>query len=116
MSEDRTQPPSKRRRQRAREQGQVAHSPELTAAAGWLVAVVAWGIAGDDLASALVGLVRGSIAGAIVMPADPAGVAARVRGLVLSVAWPVGIILTGFAAGALTAHQFQVRGLWATGL
>ena len=36
MSEDRTQPPSKRRRQLAREQGQAAHSPELTAAAGWL--------------------------------------------------------------------------------
>src|SRR5438034_862703 len=72
MSEDRTQPPSKRRRQLAREQGQVAHSPELTAAAGWLVAVVAWGIAGNDLASALVGLVRGSMAGAVVMPADPA--------------------------------------------
>ena len=41
MSEDRTQPPSKRRRQLAREQGQVAHSPELTAAAGWLVVLIA---------------------------------------------------------------------------
>src|SRR5436309_9440101 len=113
MSEDRTQPPSKRRRQRAREQGQVAHSPELTAAAGWLVAVVAWGIAGNDLASALVGLVRGSMAGAVVMPADPAEVSAWVRGLVLDVAWPLGITLAGFSAGALAAHQLQVRGLWA---
>ncbi len=53
MSEDRTQPPSKRRRQLARQQGQVAHSPELTAAAGWLAAVVLLGVLGDDLALGL---------------------------------------------------------------
>ena len=46
MSEDRTQPPSKRRRQLARQQGQAAHSPELTAAAGWLAAVVLLGCLG----------------------------------------------------------------------
>ena len=46
MSEDRTQPPSKRRRQLARQQGQVAHSPELTAAGGWLAAVVLLGCPG----------------------------------------------------------------------
>ena len=40
MLEERTQPPSKRRRQQARQHGQVAHSPELTAAAGWLAAVL----------------------------------------------------------------------------
>ena len=50
MSEDRTQPASKRRRQLAREQGQAAHSPELTAAAGWLVAVLLLGFWGGDLA------------------------------------------------------------------
>jgi flagellar biosynthesis protein FlhB len=116
MSEDRTQPPSKRRRQLAREQGQVAHSPELTAAAGWLAALIAWGIAGNDLTSAMVGLLRSSMAGAAVMPADPAGVAGRVRGLVLGLGWPLGIILASFAAGALAAHQLQVRGLWSAGL
>ena len=55
MSEDRTQPPSKRRRQLAREQGQAAHSPELTAAAGWLAAVVVLWFCGGGLASGLVG-------------------------------------------------------------
>ena len=43
---DRTQPPSKRRRQMARQQGQAAHSPELTAAVGWLAAVVVLGFVG----------------------------------------------------------------------
>src|SRR5262249_40580242 len=34
----------------------------------------------------------------------------------LGVVWPLGILLAGFAAGALAAHQVQVRGLWATRL
>ena len=61
MSDERTQPPSKRRRQLAREQGQVAHSPELTAAAGWLVAVVVLGMVGEDLTRGLTKLVSGSL-------------------------------------------------------
>ena len=116
MSEDRTQPASQRRRQLAREQGQVAHSPELTVAVGWLAAVAAWWIFGGDLGTAMVALVRRSLAGPTVMPADPGVVAARVHELVLGLAWPLGMILAGFAAGALAAHQAQVRGLWATRL
>ena len=53
MSEERTQPASKRRRQLAREQGQVAHSPELTAAVGWLVAIVVFGMVGENLTRGL---------------------------------------------------------------
>jgi flagellar biosynthetic protein FlhB len=118
MSEDRTQPASTRRRQLAREQGQVAHSPELTVAVGWLVAVVLWGIFGGDLGPAMVALLEGSLTGPPVPRADPGAVAvaARVRELVLVVAWPLGILLAGFAAGALAAHEVQVRGLWATRL
>jgi flagellar biosynthetic protein FlhB len=71
---------------------------------------------GDELGTAMVALVRGSLTGPLVMPADQGVVAARVRELVLGVAWPLGFILTGFAAGALVAHQVQVRGLWATRL
>jgi len=115
MSEDRTQPPSKHRRSLAREQGQAAHSPELTAAAGWLAAVVALGFYGDDLGRAMIGLVRGSMEGtmATAMPADPAGVSARARGLVLALGWPLGAILAAFAVAAVAAHQAQVKGLWA---
>ena len=116
MSEDRTQPPSKRRRQQAREQGQAAHSPELTAAVGWLVAVVVLGSFGDGLARAMVGLVQDSMTRAAASPADPAVVADRVRGAVLVLGWPFGVILVSFAAAALIAHQLQVRGLFATSL
>jgi flagellar biosynthetic protein FlhB len=113
MSEDRTQPPSKRRRQLARQQGQVAHSPELTAAAGWLTAVLILCALGDDLASRLTDLVRGPLVRSAVVTADPAAVVAAVRGLAHGLIWPLAAILVGFAAGALVAHQLQVRGLWA---
>ncbi len=116
MSEDRTQPPSKRRRQQAREQGQAVHSPELTAAVGWLVAVVALGVFGDDLAGAMIGLVKQSMTRASAAPVDPAGVVSRIRYMVLVLAWPLGIILAAFAAAAVAAHQLQVRGLFATTL
>jgi flagellar biosynthetic protein FlhB len=114
MSEDRTQPPSKRRRQVARQHGQAAHSPELTAAAGWLAAVVLLGLAGDNLTIALTGLVRGSLSNPTGLPDDASAVAARVRNSILGVAWPLAAILGGFAAAAFAAHQLQVRGLWAT--
>jgi len=116
MSEERTQPPSKRRRQLARQQGQAAHSPELTAAGGWLAAVVLLGVLGDDLALGLTGLIRGSLTDAAMPSADPAAVVAHVRGLVLGLGWPLAAILAGFAAGAVVTHQVQVRGLWATRL
>ena len=32
----------------------------------------------------------------------------------MGLAWPLAVILGGFAGGALPAHQLQVRGLWAT--
>ena len=79
MSEDRTQPPSKRRRQMAREQGQAAHSPELTAAVGWVAAVALLGFFGDDLAVALTGLVRGSLVHPAQLPDDAGPSRAHVR-------------------------------------
>ena len=110
------QPPSKRRRQLAREQGQAAHSPELTAAAGWLVAVLLLGIWGGDLARGLIALAHGSVSGGPVVGVDPAGFVAQIRGMVLAVAVPLGLILAGFTVGAVAAHQIQVQGLWAPAL
>lgn len=116
MSEDRTQPASKRRRQLAREQGQAAHSPELTAAVGWLAAVVMFGIVGGDLVQKLARLVTGSLAEPTALIVDRAGVVAAVRGMVLGLGWPLGAMLLAFLAGALATHQLQVRGLWAPAL
>jgi flagellar biosynthetic protein FlhB len=114
MSDDRTQPPSKRRRQMAREHGQAAHSPELTAAVGWLAAVMLLGFFGDDLAVRLTELVRGSLSHPAQLPDDSGAVASYLRRLVLGLVWPLAAILGGFGGAAVAAHQLQVRGLWAT--
>lgn len=116
MSEDRTQPASKRRRQLAREQGQAAHSPELTAAAGWLVALLVLSFSGGDLLGRLVGLTRGAFGPSPIIAIDAPALADQLRGLALDLALPLGAVLAGFAAGAIAAHQLQVRGLWAVTL
>ena len=116
MSEDRTQPASKHRRQLARERGQVAHSPELTAAAGWVVAVLVLGFWGGDLVQGTIGLTRRSVSEAPMLGANPGAVVGHVQGLMLALSAPLGILLAGFAVGAITAHQLQVRGLWAPAL
>lgn len=113
MLEERTLPPSKRRRQLARQHGQVAHSPELTAAGGWLAAVLLVGACAESLTLGFNQLVGASFDAVAVLSADPADVVARVRAAFWLLVWPLGSILLAFGAGALTAHQFQVRGLWA---
>src|SRR5438132_1070881 len=116
MSEDRTQAPSKRRLQQARESGQAAHSPELTGAAGLLAAGVALWAWGDRLAGALLAGIPAPLLGAMPVSADAAEVVARFRDLAFGVAWPLGLVLSAFAAAALAAHQAQVLGLWAPAL
>jgi flagellar biosynthetic protein FlhB len=115
-AEDRTQGPSKQRLQQAREHGQVAHSPELTAAAGLLAATLLLTWRGDDLAAVLVGLLRAPLTSAPSLSADPAAVAAHLRHLALAVARPLVVIVAGAALAAVAAHQVQVRGLWVPGL
>ncbi len=118
MSEDRTAPPSKRRRQLARQHGQVPHSPEATAAAGWLAAVTLLGFLGDDLALGLAKLVHGSLTSTMpgMLIADRGAAIARVRELFIGLGWPFAAVLGSFMVGALVAHQVQVRGLWAPSL
>src|SRR5690349_14732973 len=116
MTEDRTQPPSARRRQMAREQGQAAHSPELTAAAGWLVALLLLAFSGGELVRGLVALTREALGPSPAVWIDAPALVDQVRSPVFRLAVPLGTILAGFALGALAAHQLQVRGLWAVSL
>ena len=113
MSEDRTQAPSARRRQLARERGQVAFSPELNAATGLLAASAALAAWGEPLASALLDLVRAPVSGASPAPVDVdlAGVVEWLRAPAWGVAGPLAPVLGAFALGAFAAHQAQTRGL-----
>lgn len=115
MSEDRTQAPSKPRRQQARERGQVAQSAELTGAAGLLVAVLLLGAWGGELAEALLAAVIEPFSGPSPVSTDPAAVVAWLRHLALGVARPLALIAGGFVVAAVAAHQAQVLGLWLPG-
>ena len=89
MSEERTQPASKRRQQLARQRGQVAHSPELTAAIGWTVAVATLGALSDKLISGLTSLIDRAMAAPAVVSVDQIAVVAQIREQVAVVIWPL---------------------------
>ena len=110
MSEDRTQAPSKRRRDEARARGIAARSPELTASVGLLAAVILVGLWGGSLATGMVDLVRAPM---LATPSDPASAVALVRASAFRVFAPLVGILGGVVAAMVAAHQAQVGGLWA---
>jgi flagellar biosynthetic protein FlhB len=112
MSEDRTQPASARRRQVARQRGHVAHSPELTASVGWLVATAALAALSGKLTSGLASLIDRTMTTAPVVFVDQTAVVTRIRECVGSLVWPFLMVSAAFAAGAMGAHLVQVRGLW----
>jgi flagellar biosynthetic protein FlhB len=116
MSEDRTQSPSKLRRDQAREHGQVAHSAELTGAAALLAATILLGAWGGDLAAALITLVRAPLVSEPIVSANATDVIERLRNAAWAIAWPLAATGLGAALAAVVAHQAQVRGLWAPGL
>ena len=95
---------------RPHERGQVAHSAELTGSAGLLAAVAMLGFWGDDLAAALIALLRAPLLGTPVVSADPGEVVARLRQLALQVIWPMMPIVGGFVLAAIGVHQGEVAG------
>lgn len=117
-AEDRTQAPSNRRRQQAKEQGQAAQSPELTGAAGLLAASAVLALWGDRLFLTFLSLVRDSLnnAPSLAPASDPTQVVSSLRQAAFALMVPLGAALTAFFVAALATHQGQVRGLWAPAL
>ncbi|WP_422928320.1 EscU/YscU/HrcU family type III secretion system export apparatus switch protein [Singulisphaera sp. PoT] len=115
-AEERTQSPSKLRREQARESGQVAQSAELTGAAALFAAVLLLGARGDQLALTLIGMLRAPLLGDPMLLANPDEVVARLRGIAFELMAPLGILAVGSATAAILAHQAQVRGLFVPGL
>ncbi|WP_337173113.1 EscU/YscU/HrcU family type III secretion system export apparatus switch protein [Paludisphaera sp.] len=116
MSEDRTQAASPRRRQLAREQGKVAHSPELSAAVGWLVAVALLAWRESSLIGSLVDVARVPLIdpGASLETAGDLGRLAW--GVAATVAPPFAVMIAGFSLGATAAHMIQTRGMFSPAL
>ena len=105
MSEDRTQAPSKRRRDEARARGVVARSTELTAAVGLLAAVALLGAWGGSLATGLIELVRAPLVATPSWNADVIAISVTIRAGVVRVMMPLGAILGGVVVVMITAHQ-----------
>ncbi len=107
MSEDQTHAPTKQRRQQARQRGQVARSPELTAAAGLLAALVLLGVWGDDLVRAMVGLIRAPLTEVPLTATDAGAVVERFRSAAGEVAVPLGAILGGVTLAIVGRTSFR---------
>ncbi len=116
MSEDRTQAASPRRRQLAREQGKAAHSPELSAAAGWIVAVALLTACESSLFGALVDVARTPLLDPGASLDGPGDLSRLAWAAAATLAVPIGLLLGGFAAGATAAHLVQTRGMFAPAL
>jgi flagellar biosynthetic protein FlhB len=78
-----------------------------------LAASALLGIWGDDLALALIGLVRESWSGDLMVGANAGDVVTRIREAIGKIAGPLLGILGGTLAVAIAAHQAQVGGLFA---
>ncbi len=115
-AEDRTQAPSKLRRQQARAAGIVAQSRELTGAAAMLGVAAGLRVWGQGLASGLVELVRAPWTSPLPTSLDLPQVADRLRSVAWDLAFPLGGTLVSGLAAALVVHQAQVGGLFVPGL
>ncbi len=115
-SEDRTQAPSKLRRQQARDRGQVSHSPELTGAAALLAGSLLLGVCGEQLATGLVTLVRTPWTGELPLSLEVGESVTLMRDAAFGVLGPLILLFLGLVAAGIAAHQAQVGGLWAPGV
>ncbi len=114
MAGDRTEQATPHRRDKARKDGDVLHSRELSAAAGTLAGVMTLGV----VASPAVDLWRTSFAAFLSLGAasrwEPGAMEptlAEMRRLVLGVMQPIGLVLASVAAAALGAALLQTGGV-----
>jgi flagellar biosynthetic protein FlhB len=114
MPGERTEQATQHRRDKARKDGDILHSRELTAAAATLTGVLALGVLGGRIVESW----RGAFAGFLAMgaaghwePGELGPTIAGLRRLSLAVAGPVGIVMAAVAAGALGTGMVQTGGL-----
>ena len=114
MPGERTEQATAHRRDKARKDGDLLHSRELTAAAGTLAGVLALGVLGNSTIESW----RSAFAGFLQLGAGDCWDAGRlgptisaIRHLTVEVLTPVGIVMSAVAAGALAAGVAQTGGL-----
>jgi flagellar biosynthetic protein FlhB len=114
MAGERTEQATQHRREKARKDGDILHSRELTAAAATLAGVLALGVLGGRMVESW----RGAFAGFLALGAaghwEPGELGPTITGLrrlSLAVTGPVGIVMAAVAAAALGTGMVQTGGL-----
>jgi flagellar biosynthetic protein FlhB len=114
MPGERTEQATQHRREKARKDGDILHSRELTAAAATLAGVLALGVMGGRIVESW----RGAFAGFLALGAarhwEPGELGPTITGLrrlSLTIAGPVGIVMAAVAAAALGTGMVQTEGL-----
>jgi flagellar biosynthetic protein FlhB len=106
--EDRTEPATPRRREEARERGQVARSADLTSAVVLLAGVLALRFAGRSLAEGLGASATTVLGGLAGVDGDPAALAAQFGGAFTAVLLGFLPFAAAALAAGLAANLFQV--------
>ena len=114
MPGERTEQATQQRRDKARKEGDLLHSRELTSAAATLAGVLTLGVLGGRIVEAW----RSAFAGFLAMgaagrwePGELGPTIAGLRRLLLAVAGPVGLVMTAVAAAAFGTAMAQTGGL-----
>jgi flagellar biosynthetic protein FlhB len=114
MPGERTEQATQHRRDKARKDGDILHSRELTAAAATLAGVLSLGVLGGRIVESW----RGAFAGFLAMGAaghwesgELGPTIAGLRRLSLAVTGPVGIVMATVAAAALGTGMVQTGGI-----
>ena len=114
MAGERTEKASPQRRDKARREGDILHSRELSSAAGTLAGVLLLGMAGPHFLSAWTNSLSGFLSYGAVSAWEPKTADATMRSLLslaMTVLAPVGLVAAGVAASALGAGVLQTGGL-----
>lgn len=114
MPGDRTEQATQHRREKARKEGDVLHSRELTAAAGTLAGVLALGLLGSRSVIAWRRVFAGFLDLGLPAHWEPNEIEPTMlalRQLALTVLGPVGVVMAAVAAGALAAAIVQTGGV-----
>ena len=114
MAGERTERASPQRRDKARREGDILHSRELSSAAGTLAGVLLLGMAGPHFLSAWTDSLSSFLSYGAVSAWEPKTADATMRsllGLAMTVLAPVGLVAAGVAASALGAGVLQTGGL-----
>jgi flagellar biosynthesis protein FlhB len=114
MPGDRTEQASKHRRDKARKDGDILHSRELTTAAGTLAGVLALGVMGRAILPAWRGVFAGYLnlgQAARWEPGELAPTLAAMRRIALTVLGPVGLVMAAVVSAALAVAVVQTGGV-----